>query len=29
VKQQQGLSRDPYDRDDDARQVGGGGSDAR
>jgi hypothetical protein len=29
VKQQQGLSRDPYDRDGDARQVGGGGSDAR
>jgi hypothetical protein len=29
VKQQQGLSRDPYDRDDDARQVGSGGSDAR
>jgi hypothetical protein len=29
VKQQQGLSRDPYDRDGDARQVGGGGSNAR
>jgi hypothetical protein len=29
VKQQQGLSRDPYDRDGDTRQVGGGGSDTR